>query len=116
MRHGELLRSLPADFFARMQAAPEAGIYFRAPPDHLIVDAADGARWSGHPAQPRDAASLFDCIKTARNNLFHGDKAHDNGRDTELMVAALFILNAAYEEAEKDQAFDRFVSAMEYGL
>ena len=108
--------SLPADFFARMQAAPEAAIYFRQPPDHLVPDGANGVRWSGNPAQPRDAASLFDSIKTARNNLFHGDKAHDNHRDTELMIAALFILNAAYEDAEKDDAFAEFIAAMEYGL
>ncbi len=52
----------------------------------------------------------------ADQNLFHGDKAHDDRRDTELMAAALFILNAAYEVAENDQAFNRFVAAMEYGL
>ena len=73
-------------------------------------------RWSGNPTQPQDAASLFDSIKTARNNLFHGNKAHDNRRDTELMSAALFVLNAAYEDAENDHAFNEFIAAMEYGL
>lgn len=107
---------LPADFFPRMRAAPEAEIYFRAPPDHLVPDGADGVRWSGNPVPPRDAATLFGSIKTARNNLFHGDKAHNNQRDTELMKAALFILDAAYDEVEKHQAFARFVAAMEYGL
>lgn len=107
---------LPADFFARMKAAPEAAIYFRRPPDHLVPDGAGGVRWSGNPTQPQDAASLFDSIKTARNNLFHGDKTHDNRRDTELMTAALFILNAAFEDAERDHAFDKFIAAMEYGL
>ena len=109
-------KSLPADFFARMQAAPEAAIFFRQPPDHFVTDEANGVCWSGNPTQPQDAASLFESIKTARNNLFHGDKAHDNHRDTELMTAALFILNAAYEDAEKDHVFDGFIAAMEYGL
>ena len=99
-----------------MRAAPEAAIYFNRPPDHLVPDGPNGVRWSGNPPQPRDAATLFDGIKIARNNLFHGDKAHDNDRDTALMTAALFILNAAYEVAEADPAFARFIAAMEYGL
>jgi len=49
-----------------MQAAPEAAIYFDQPPDHLIIDGADGVRWSGNPARPQDAATLFDSIKTDR--------------------------------------------------
>lgn len=108
--------SLPGDFFTRMQNSPEAEIYFYRPPDHLVTDEEDGVRWSDNPTQPRDAASLFDSIKTARNDLFHGDKAHDNRCNTELMTAALFILNVACEDAGKDRAFDRFIAAMEYGL
>lgn len=107
---------LPADFFARMKAASEAKVYFQQPPDHLVVDGADDVRWSGQPDRPKDAASLFDSIKVARNNLFHGDKAHNNQHDTELMAAALYILNEAYRVAECDSKFNRFVSAMEYGL
>ncbi|MGB0083950.1 MAG: hypothetical protein WBP94_01055 [Rhodomicrobiaceae bacterium] len=99
--------SLPADFFARMQAAPEAAIYFNRPPDHLVPNGTDGVRWSGNAVQPHDAAILFDSIKTARNNLFHGDKAHDNDRDKELRTTALFILNAAYEAADPTFVRDR---------
>jgi hypothetical protein len=55
-------------------------------------------------------------IKTARNNLFHGDKTHNNHRDTELMKGALFILNAAYDAAVKEEKFHEFIDAMEYGL
>lgn len=108
--------NLPPDFFERMKAAPEAAIYFTSPPDHLVPDTASGVRWSGKPELPRDAAGLFDSIKTARNNLFHGDKSHNSQRDTDLMVAALFVLNAAFEAAERDRRFDAFISAMEYGL
>ncbi len=99
-----------------MQASHEAQIYFNHPPDHLILDGADGVRWSDHPDVPNDTATLLDSIKTARNNLFHGDKAHDSRRDTELMAAALFILNAAYEDAERTPGFEQFIAAMEYGL
>jgi hypothetical protein len=107
---------LPPDFFERMKAAPEAAIYFTSPPDHLVPDTASGVRWSGKPDVPGDAAGLFDSIKTARNNLFHGDKSHNSQRDTDLMAAALFVLNAAFEAAERDRRFDAFISEMEYGL
>lgn len=99
-----------------MQAAPQAKIHFGDPPDRLIVDGADGVMWSGAPTRPHDAATLLSSIKTARNNLFHGDKVAESDRDTELMVAALFILNAAYDTARESRAFDRFVAAMRFPL
>ncbi|MER9291516.1 hypothetical protein NKI71_14840 [Mesorhizobium sp. M0510] len=108
--------TLPAGFFAQMQAAPQVAIYFAAPPDHLVTDAAGGVRWSGAPISPTTTAELFGSINTARNNLFHGDKQHDRQRDTDLMVAALFVLNAAYDAAEGDARFIGFVSEMAYGL
>ena len=80
---------LPQNFFQKMQTSNQARIYFTAPPDHLVATADDGVDWSGTPSVPNDAASLFQSIKTARNNLFHGDKRHDNNRDTQLMAAAL---------------------------
>ncbi len=108
--------ALPSDFYAKMKAAPEAQIYFQQPPNHLVVDGGDNVKWSMKLDEPKDALSLFNSIKVARNNLFHGDKAHNNDRDTKLMAAALFILNAAYDEAEKDAKFGRFISEMEFGL
>lgn len=107
---------LPDGFFKAMQAAPEASIYFTEPPDHLINTDDGGVKWSANPRHPTDTKTLFDSIKKARNNLFHGDKKHDNERDNKLMQAALFILNAAFEEAEKDPAFKEFIGAMEFGL
>ena len=107
---------LPGDFFDRMSAAPEAAIYVQVPPDHLVCDGTGGVRWSGAGSRPSNLAELFGSIKTARNNLFHGDKRHDSRRDTELMAAALFVLNATYAEVETEPAFESFVTAMEYGL
>jgi hypothetical protein len=107
---------LPDPFFQKMRDAGEARIYFEAPPDHLVATADGDVAWSGAPSTPDDAASLFQSIKTARNNLFHGDKKHDNDRDTQLMKAALFVLNEAYQEAVGNEGFDKFVSAMEFGL
>lgn len=107
--------SFPADFFDRMKAADAAKIYFEAPPDHLVPDGA-GVDWSKSPKVPQSAREVFESIKIARNNLFHGDKRHDNDRDQRLMIAALFILNSAYEAAKSQPAFSHFISHMEYGL
>ena len=108
--------ALPDNFFQSMQAAPEVQIYFKEPPDHLVCNDANGVDWSKEPLCPTNARELFDSIKVARNNLFHGDKGHNRQRDTELMKAALFVLNAAYESAENHPGFEYFVSEMEYGL
>lgn len=107
--------ALPPEFFDRMRASKEAEIYFKAPPDHLVM-AVSGVDWSQSPDPVNSSAELFDSIRTARNNLFHGDKAHDNRRDRDLMIAALFILNSAYEVAEADPNFSQFISKMEHGL
>ena len=107
---------LPQNFFHKMKSSDQAQIYFQAPPDHLDATADGGVDWSKVPLVPNDAASLFQSIKTARNNLFHGDKKHDNNRDTQLIEAALFVLNAAYKEAEVTEGFDSFLKAMEFGL
>jgi len=107
---------LPQNFFQKMQSCEEAQIYFDAPPDHLVTTYNGGVAWSDAPLVPNDAASLFKSIKRARNNLFHGDKKHDNDRDTQLMTAALFVLNEAYKDTEKTEGFDGFLDAMEFGL
>jgi hypothetical protein len=107
---------LPTNIFFRLRSASEVAIYFDAPPDRLVANAAEGVQWSGKATTPTTMPELLDCIKIARNNLFHGDKRHDNRRDTELMVAALFVLNHIYESIEHDPKFKNFISEMEYGL
>ena len=107
---------LPQKFFQKMAESDEAKIYFEDPPDHLVTTDDGGVEWSKKPVTPHDTASLFQSIKTARNNLFHGDKRHDNHRDTQLMQAALFVLNKAYHEAEQSDGFEGFLGAMEFGL
>ncbi|MGJ8597145.1 hypothetical protein [Sulfitobacter sp.] len=108
--------ALPEGFFEKMKVAAEASIYFEEPPDHLVTTENGGVAWSEAPQVPTDAATLFESIKTARNNLFHGDKKHNRERDTNLMVAALFVLNEAYKAAEEDDQFFDFIGAMEFGL
>jgi len=99
-----------------MSSSPDAEVLFQAPPDRLVVDGAEGVRWSGNPSTPRNNVELFEAVKTVRNNLLHGDKRHDVARDASLVSAALFILNSAYTEAEQAAEFGAFVSAMEFGL
>lgn len=103
---------LPEDFFERMTNAPQAAIYFTAPPKKLEADDNGGVRWAERGIPPTNASDLFNLIKTARNNLFHGDK-HDNPRDTELMRAALFILQAAYDDACVTEGFAAFITHMD---
>lgn len=105
--------TLPQDFFDRMQNTSEAQIYLDASPKKLEPDEAGGVRWAERGVPPTNALELFDRINTARNNLFHGDKAHDNQRDTDLMLAALFILQAAYDDARTDNRFAQFVFHMD---
>jgi hypothetical protein len=113
LRFAELL---PASFIEKMFSSPEAEVLFQAPPDHLVIDGAEGVRWSGNPSVPRNNVELFEAIKRVRNNLMHGDKRHDVARDVSLVSAALFVLNSAYVEAEKTAEFQTFVLAMEFGL
>ena len=113
-------QELPTRFFSEMVAAPQAKVYFERPPDHLIV-VGQSVGWSGKPAVPTSVTELFEAIKTARNNLFHGDKRHDSRHDVELMAAALFVLNSAYavaeaKAAEGNEKFRSFITEMEHGL
>jgi hypothetical protein len=107
---------LPMSFIERMSSSPEAAVLFQAPPDRLVIDGAEGVRWSGNPSAPRNNVDLLEAVKTVRNNLMHGDKRHDVVRDTSLISAALFILNSAYAESEQLAEFRAFVFAMEFGL
>ena len=43
---------LPANFIERMSSSPDAEVLFQAPPDRLVVDGAEGVRWSGNPSTP----------------------------------------------------------------
>lgn len=106
--------ALEDEFYERMRGAPEAQIYFDRPPDQLVLKNG-GIDWDAVEA-PADGKALFMALKRARNNLFHGDKRHDNGRDRDLMIAGLFVLNEAYRAAEKTERCQDFVSKMELGL
>lgn len=109
--------ALGASFYEVMKAAPEAAVYFENPPGQLALV---GGQVQFVPvAPPSNGWELFQALKRARDNLFHGDKRHDNSRDQALMVAGLFILNHAYETAvaaHDEPALQDFVGRMEFGL
>lgn len=113
----KLAEALAAPFYEAMKAAPGAKIYFENPPGQLELKEGVVRFFPVDP--PKDGWELFKALKRARDNLFHGDKRHDNQRDRALMIAGLFILNRAFEAAEaaRDKpALQDFVSRMEFGL
>lgn len=113
----KMAQALGAAFYEAMKAKPEAAIYFENPPGQLAL--VDDQVQFVPVAPPSNGWELFQALKRARDNLFHGDKRHDNGRDQALMVAGLFILNHAYETAEaahNQPALQDFVGRMEFGL
>jgi len=113
----KMAQVLGAAFYEAMKAAPEAAIYFENPPGQLAL--VDGQVQFVPVDPPGNGWELFQALKRARDNLFHGDKRHDNRRDSDLMIAGLFILNRAYEAAEAahdEPALQDFVGRMEFGL
>lgn len=104
--------ALPDGFYDDMRTADEAKILFDAPPDHLVPDGT-GVKWSGSPKATVDLTALFMAIKTVRNNLLHGDKAFTSERDQELIQAALFVLNRAFDTARADGKFADVVHVMQ---
>ena len=59
---------LPVDFISRMKAAPEAAIFFRAPPDHLVCKPEGGVGWSGAPVAATPVRDFY----SRSNNLTNG--------------------------------------------
>jgi hypothetical protein len=113
----KLAEALTASFYNAMKAAPEAVIYFTNPPGQLALK--DGQVQFLPVDPPRDGVELFKALKRARDNLFHGDKRHDSRRDSDLMIAGLFVLNHAFRTAEAAHdkpALQDFVARMEFGL
>lgn len=104
--------ALPAGFYDEMRAAEQAKILFDAPPDHLVPEG-EGVKWSGSPNATADLTALFMAIKRVRNNLLHGDKAYMSERDRNLIRAALFVLNRAYEAAQADETYAALVCVMQ---
>ena len=108
--------SMPADFFEKMAADKHAKAIFLAPPKYLVPKAEGKVGWSDPLPIPNSNTSLFNCVKTVRNNLLHGDKHIGRQRDTDLISASLYILNSAYESVSNDEAFLSFVERLRHDL
>lgn len=108
---------IPDEFFEEMHNAPQAKVYFCEPPRRLECDG-EGVKFPDKPpSAPENTKELFKSVKDARNNLFHGDKffgdQNNETRCKELVCAALFILNSAYDFARKDKEnFAQFIFEM----
>lgn len=103
----KLAQKFPDYFFEKIKGASEAEIIFQNPPRHLIIENGN-VGWSTDGHSPNDVVSLFKNVEKIRNNLFHGDKAYNSDRNEELIAAALFVLNEAYQKAQNIPSLDEF--------
>lgn len=95
--------ALGPGFFAAMQAAPEARIFFDERPKRLDRISDEDVAFR-EPAPIVNGQLLFEAVRLVRNNFFHGEKANVGPRDQSLMTAGLFILDSAM--AACDQVHD----------
>jgi hypothetical protein len=81
-------------FLDKMRQAPEAVVYFTEPPRKLMVVALDEVNFVDQPAIG-GVQQLFEALRLARNNLFHGDKPYIGGRDETLLKQTAQALPSA---------------------
>lgn len=89
---------LGPDFLLTLKGSPQAAIFFTKPPKTLKV--VNGEASFVVPEVIVNTQQLFEAVRRVRNNLFHGDKPHMDGRDSDLIAASLFVLDAAFEAAQ----------------
>lgn len=97
----DLAGKLGTGFFADMQAAPQAHIFFSAPPKRLVVAEDRTPKVEPGPVDPpKNAQDLLKAVRQVRNNLFHGAKPDLGTRDMELIEASLFVLDCTMAACE----------------
>ena len=94
-------------FFKAVLALPEASTLIQHPPRKQIVREDGSLGWKpeppAFPTQPDSIHRLFVCVRTVRNNLFHGGKIpFDTDRDEALINSALAILEFTLRHAPAD--------------
>lgn len=104
---------LGAEFLERMRAAPSAQVFFTEPPKKLFVIGEDDVEFR-RTDDVETCADLFVLLRRVRNNLFHGQKVLFEERDSQLIEAALFILDEAFEAASRRQDLRRMTTAFAY--
>ncbi len=96
-------RDLAPEFFDEVRQAPEAATLVTRPPKARLVSQ-QGFEW-GEPQSITDAVSLFNALRRARNNLYHGNKfigdPDGDQRGEQLLVESLWVLNLALAKNEK---------------
>lgn len=105
-------KCLGKDFFNNMKTSSEAAILFSEPPRKLKIDEQSESGLRFEPVNGRDnrkgaptkCCELFVDVRCIRNNLFHGEKPYVTGRDSDLIEAALHVLDSAMAECEKDDS------------
>lgn len=92
-------RQLGRRFFRAIVESGDAAYLIANPPRKQIVLGNRVLDWQETGAVS-NAASLFNAIRTARNNLFHGGKfprgyLADSARDEQLLTECILVLEAA---------------------
>ena len=108
----KLADELPNSFFKEMEEAKEAAILFNCPPLKQCwknKEEKTGLDWE--PVDKRNGDNYpFRLITTVRNNLIHGQKFTPDPRNKELVQAALFVLNAVYDQLSSTGKHDCLVN------
>lgn len=105
--------ALGAEFLLRIRAAPQASVFFADPPKKLFRVGEDEVEFR-RTADIETCPDLFVLLRRVRNNLFHGQKVLFEDRDGQLVEAALFVLDKAFEEASRRQDLRHMTTAFAY--
>lgn len=104
---------LGTDFFQTCKVEPTLHVLFERPPRRLFVLQNCQVDFR----QPRTAnnfCELFLLVRDVRNSLFHGEKYVQRERDNELIIAALTLLDFAWQwarDAKDNSKLQNFLSA-----
>lgn len=100
-------------FLLTMRTAPQADVFFTDPPKKLFVIGDDEVEFR-RTADVETCPDLFVLLRRVRNNLFHGQKVLFDDRDSQLIEAALFVLDQAFDVASRRQDLRRMTTAFAY--
>ncbi|MEX1180418.1 MAG: hypothetical protein WEB63_06345 [Cucumibacter sp.] len=100
-------------FLKKIEAAPQAAIFFTRPPKRLTVIVGGEVDFE-EMAVAVNAQQLLEAVRRVRNNLFHGEKTYIDDRDKDLMTAGLFVLDSAFEAAMQTTDCDRMTIAFAF--
>ncbi len=76
-----------------------------SPPKSLMYKAKGVPDWGNQPDPVNNEAQLIEALKTARNNLFHGNKKGAGTEDDQVLLAAGLVVLDALIKRDKDVEF-----------